>query len=504
MHYHWQNTSSLIQDAEFYAPGKEEEAVLYAPAGAAPEKLWAIADAIRGHGFVAEPDMEGDHYVLRVRNLPSHDALLGVMKQENLISGEPQTHKTKHDAAGSHTLRPQQVTGLLYMLGDSIMVGTGMMRNGWKGGGNLWEVMSGPGKKDITSCGKWLTSGIMLFFLGAKDPDKQAHYAYDDLLAGLKKEGYHLEPEQEAILKSLAHHKDGALPKLERLIRENPLVINSILQAAGGADAAMAGIDQKRPDGSANWIKSASGASTFLGHTTALLTDEKKPDPTVPKDPHRSLIQKFNDWRHEKKFRIAGGASVISSLLRIVGGYQEVKINDAYLKGYDKAAVNNVLQGTDTYAAMKEAEAMHATFTRVDNARHAAKIEWGVNCVKAVANWYYALAGGNINADIKQLGILDEMSNTAAHIAHNEPDEKLRAGLVSSIATMLADQKGIDNTATEIREIIERKLIAMQHNPWEKGATQTPAQKQGNPVPQVHHVASHTALHAATGVEAQL
>lgn len=546
MRYHWQNTESLIKDVEFYAPHKKQEALIYAPEGVEPQQLQAIADKIRILGYVAEPDMEGESYVLRVKKFHTPSDILSVLEKEGLTHGEHSTQKTNFDNEEAHKLKPQQMTGLLYMLGDTVLIGSGALRNGWRNGKGFFEAFQGPGKKDITSSGKWLFSGALLYFLGSKDPDKQAEYAYHDLAESMQKAGFNLTPEDEATLKALAEHKDGMLPKLERLVREQPLIINSMLQAAGGFDNAVAGIDQKRPDGSINIYKTLGGTSTFLGHTAGLLTDEhpKKNQPDQAGQPgqsqepdHRGLLEKFDDWRHEKKYRIAGTGSVIASLFRLISGYQEVKINKDFLEGdgpnsyrgkseslaqeVNKHIKNNELPSSmkkvfsdiANPANMREEKVFHDlaekhnnlanTLTRVTNAKDAAKIEWGVNCVKTIANWYYALAGGNINADIKKLGVLDEICNSVAHIAHKEQDPELRTVLISSTATMLSEQKGIDNPESEILQIIHKKLAAIENNPWEKRPTlaAAPVQEQKQeplpdmaamtPAPKVTDVAAH-------------
>lgn len=551
MHYHWSDDTSYIKDIEFYAPHKKQEAMLYAPENADPAKLQALTDKIRMLGYIAEPDMDGEKYVLRVKKFPSVANVISVLEREGYTTGSHSRQRSAFDSEDAHKLKPQQMTGLLYMLGDSVLIASGAMRNGWLNNKTFLEaIKSGPGKKDITGSAKWLFAGSLLFFLGVKNPDKQAQYAYHDLAESMKKAGFNLTPEDEATLGALAEHKDGMLPKLERLVRENPLVINSLLQAAGGADNFSAGLTQENP-----W-KAASGASTFLGHATALLTDET-PKAEVEERKrlqeagsggekeknHRGLIERFNDWRHEKKYRVAGSASVFSSLLRIVSGFFEVKENKKKLADYGEnaeaflSAARAEGKGSSTILALAEdkvrtggggsvgehgllgeAEKIWATHTKDLNAQHAAKIEWGVNCVKAVANWYYALAGANVNADIKKLGVLDEICNSVAHMARHEPDKELRTVLMSSAAAMLSEQKGIDNPETEILGIIQKKYSALEHNPWEKSANpsileqrrnpltltpdQTPASQNREDAPgaKVHHVASHEAVH---GAEAQ-
>lgn len=544
MHYHWQSPESFLTDIEIYAPHKEQEAMIYAPAEADPKKLQELADKIKILGYVAEPDMEGEHYVLRVKKFHEPAELLTALEKDGYIQGSHTTQKTNFDNSEAHKLKPQQMTGLLYMIGDIVMIGSGAMRNGWLNGKGFFKTISeGPGAKDITSSAKWLLSGALLFFLGQKDPDKQAQYAYHDLAESMKKAGFDLSPEDETSLKALAEHKDGLLPKLERLVREQPLVINSILQAAGGWDNAMAGVAQKRPDGSINTYKTLGGTSTFLGHTTGLLTDEtpkhvkeakqkQKEDGTQEPD-HRSLLEKFNDWRHEKKYRIAGSGSVIASLFRLVSGYQEVKINKHFLegdgdftfKGEGNKLVAEVRKHVDAkelpenitkifddlrkpknereekifHKLTDEHNKLADTFTRVNNAKYAAKIEWGVNVVKTVANWYYALAGASINADIKKLGVLDEICNSVAHMAHKEHDPELRTLLVGSSAAMLAEQQGIDNSETEILEGINKKLAALESNPWlkpmqprqEQQKEALPETSAMTPAPKVHDVSGH-------------
>lgn len=543
MHYHWSEDASYIKDIEFYAPHKKQEALLYAPEGADPAKLQGLTEKIRMLGYVAEPDMDGEKYVLRVKKFHSPADLISVLEREGHTSGTYNKQRSAFDNEDAHKLKPQQMTGLLYMLGDSTLIASGAMRNGWLNNRSFLEaIKSGPGKKDITGSAKWLFAGSLLFFLGVKNPDKQAQYAYHDLAESMKKAGFNLTPEDESTLGALAEHKDGMLPKLERLVRENPLVINSLLQAAGGADNFSAGLTQENP-----W-KAASGASTFLGHTTALLTDEtpkaeleerkqRQETGSGGEKDQRGLLERFNDWRHEKKYRAAGTASVFSSLLRIVSGFFEVKGNKKKLAGYgEKAeAFLNAAQADGKggssilalaedkvrtggggslgeHGLLGEAEKLWAGHTKDLNAQHAAKIEWGVNCVKAVANWYYALAGANVNADIKKLGVLDEICNSVAHMARHEPDAELRTVLMSSAAAMLSEQKGIDNPETEILGIIQKKYTALEHNPWEKDTQPSILEQRRKPLAQVsdlppapqsaeeapgakvQHVASHEAV----------
>lgn len=460
MRYQWNASNSLLTDVEIYAPHKEPEALLFAPAGLAQEKLWEITDSLKHRGLSAEPDMVEGVGVLRVKNFKSSQKLIGFLQAENFVDGPFTTHRTEHDQKVKESLRPQQKTGMLYMAGDTVLMATGAMRNGWLNGKTLWRaVSSGPGRKDITSGLKWFSAGLLLFFFGAKNPDKQTHYAYDDFLRTLDKNNIEIASDDRATLRVLAQHRSGPLAPIERLARDNPLIINSTLQAMGGYDAAMAGVHQKRPvTGRPNYIKSASGMATLLGHSTALLTDEKtaeeKKDAADAKhNPDRTLIEKFNDWRREKKYRIAGSGSLVSSFLRLIGGYQEVKINGEFL-------------ATHPFAPSDRAQ-LHDYYT-ISNAKHAAKIEWGVNCVKAVANWYYALAGQSVNTDIKKLGILEEIGNTVAHLAIKKPVGAERTGFISSMAAILASQGNIENSVEEITQVITAKLDGIATNPWER------------------------------------
>lgn len=460
MQYQWKSAQSPIKSIEIYAPHKELEALIFAPKGLAQEKLWEISDSLKRLGYTAEPDMVGDEGVLRVKNFKTSQHLISTLQTDNFVAGSFSTQRTAYDRKDKEKLRPQQKTGLLYMAGDTVLMATGAMRNGWLNGKSLWQaVSSGPGKKDITAGLKWFSAGLLLYFFGAKNPDKQVHYAYDDFLKTLDKNNIDISPDDRATLRTLAQHHKGVLAPIERIARDNPLVINSVLQAMGGLDAAMAGVHQKRPvTGNPNYIKSASGMSTLLGHSTALLTqekttEEKKESAEIEHNPNRSLLERFDDWRREKKYRIAGSGSLFASLLRLIGGYQEVKINSEFLAQHPIAPTD---------------PATLSDFNTISNAKHASKIEWGVNCVKAVANWYYALAGQSVNTDIKKLGILEEIGNTVAHIAVKHPAGEERASFVSSMATILAGQGNIENSVQEITEVIDKKISLISTNPWER------------------------------------
>jgi hypothetical protein len=462
MRYVWNDAKSPIKDIEIYAPHKMPEALIYAPKNMPQEKLWKITDALKHHGLSAEPDTVGEEGVLRVKHFKASSNLIKILQTENFVEGPLLTHKTMFDAKEKSELRPQQKTGLLYMAGDTALMATGAMRNGWLNGKSLWQaISSGPGKKDIASGMKWFAAGLLLFFFGAKNPDKQTQYAYADLLTTLDKNNVPISADDRATLRILGQHSSGILSHAERIVRDKPLVINSALQAMGGFDAATAGIQQKRPvTGKPNYIKSASGMSTFLGHSTSLLTkektdEEKKDNAEREKDPNRTLLERFNDWRRERKYRIAGSASVVSSLLRLIGGYQEVKVNGEFLASPNAAS--------------------HADYTTISRARHAAKIEWGVNSVKAVANWYYALAGQSVNTDVKKLGILDEICNTVAHLAASRAKGEERNIFVANIATILAEQGNLENSVQEITEAVDKKIAAMAKNPWEKPPAAMPA-----------------------------
>lgn len=460
MRYQWKSADSLIKDVEIYAPHHEVEALVFAPQGLAQEKLWEISDSLKRRGYSAEPDMVGDAGVLRVKNFKTSQHLIDALKAENMVDGPFETHRTAFDRKEKEKLRPQQKTGLLYMAGDTVLMGTGAMRNGWLNGKNLWQaVSSGPGKKDITAGLKWFSAGLLLYFFGAKNPDKQTHYAYDDFLRTLEKNNVELSTDDRATLRTLAQHHGGLFAPIERLARDHPLIINSTLQAMGGYDAAVAGVHQKRPiTGKPNYIKSASGASTLLGHSASLLTqekteEEKKDNADAKNDPNRTLLEKFNDWRREKKYRIAGSGSLLASFLRLIGGYQEVKVNGAFMAQHPVAPMD---------------AAALADFHTIGNAKHAAKIEWGVNCVKAVANWYYALAGQSVNTDIKKLGILEEIGNTVAHLAVKRPEGAERDSFVSNMATILAGQGNIENSVDDIAKVIQQKITVIAKNPWER------------------------------------
>lgn len=455
MRYQWKDAKSPIKDIEIYAPYKQPEALIFAPSDMPQEKLWQITDALKRHGLAAEPDMHGEEGVLRVKNFKGSSNLIKILQTENFVEGALETHKTSFDKKDKAKLRPQQKTGLLYMAGDTVLMATGAMRNGWLTNKSLWQaVSSGPGKSDIAAGLKWFSAGLLLFFMGAKNPDKQTQYVYTDLLSSLDKNNVDLTADDRATLRTLGQHSTGIFAHAERLMRDNPLVINSTLQAMGGFDAARAGYDQKRPvSGKPNIIKSASGAATLIGHGTALMTEEKtaeekKDSAERKKDPNRTLMERFNDWRRERKYRIAGSASVLSSVLRIWGGYEDTKAINGFLKRPDAAT--------------------HADYAKVHPARHATPIEWGVNVVKSVANFYYAFAGQSVNTDVKKLGILDEIGNTVAHLAVSRPEGEERNAFVSSIATMLAGQGNLENSSQEIAEVVNKKIVAMSKNRWER------------------------------------
>lgn len=455
MRYQWKEAHSSIKDVEIYAPHKEPEALIFAPKDMPQERLWEIADTLKRHGFTAEPDMHGEEGVLRVKNFKDSRKLISTLQAENFVDGGFETHQTTLDNKEKSKLRPQQKTGMLYMAGETGIMATGAMRNGWLNGKSLWQtISSGPGKKDIAAGSKWLAAGVLLFCFGAKNPDKQVHYAYDDLLETLEKNNVDLSSDDRSTLRTLAQHSSTVFSNVERVVRDHPLVINSTLQAMGGADAIGAGLHQKRPvTGKPNYFKSASGLSTFVGHTTSLFTDEKtaeeKKDSADAKNtPHHSLIERFNDWRRERKYRLAGSSSLFTAGLRLVSGVQEVRINRDFLARPDAASLPD--------------------FTTVNNAKIASKMELGINAVKGLASYYYALAGQSVNTDVKKLGILDEIANTVAHMAARRPEGEERTVFVSNVASILATQGNLENSPQEITEAVNQKIAGMHKNRWER------------------------------------
>lgn len=317
MHYHWSSPESLIHDVEFFAPHRKEEALIFAPTGADTARLHALAESIRAKGYGAVPDMQGDHAVLRVAGFPSREALLGTLQSEGVVKGEAAATKTDLDQKHGLKLSTLQIGGAMQVLADAMVMSVALSR-GKEGVGDFMASL------------KWAWAYVILSAFGAKSPDKQVGYIYKDLKDQIDKSGLQMVPEDVATLAALAE-KSGVMPKVERAIRENPILINSLIQMSGGMSTIQAGNAQRDYNGNRNWWKVAGGSFTTSGQLVGgILLDpkEKKKDadgnPVVdgPSAPH-GLLDTIKAKIDEKPLRITGSFSFMSNITRIVSGLVE-------------------------------------------------------------------------------------------------------------------------------------------------------------------------------------
>lgn len=558
MHYHWSSSESLIHDVEFYAPHKKEEALVFAPMGADPARLHALAESIRAKGYGAVPDMQGDQAVLRVAGFPSREALLGTLQAEGAVKGEPTATKTDLDKKHGLKLSTLQIGGAMQVLADAMVMSVALSR-GKEGMGDFMASL------------KWAWAYVMLSAFGAKSPDKQVGYIYKDLKDQIDKSGLQMVPEDVATLAALAE-KSGVMPKVERAIRENPILINSLIQMSGGMSTIQAGNAQRDYDGNRNWWKVAGGSLTASGQLMGgILLDpkEKKKDENGnPVDdgqpaPH-GLIDTVKAKIEEKPLRITGSFSFLSNVTRIVSGlvekwkfkqfmgdtkndyaggiYAERRdklFAEAQAGGHDlgkggisladqfsnaQTAVGNslTLSRADKKAAVEHAKNMAQndpytllcnrrdelldTFHRVSRTKQAATVDFLANGIKMAANVMIASSSSNIDADLVKTGQLDEVCNFLAHVVQSQPEEK-RATTLQALATMLSSKKGVAATEQQITQRIQGKLESLQHNPWDikQPVIPTPPHVAPTTAPsaQVHQVAAHIAPQPAA-VEAHL
>lgn len=554
MHYHWQNSASLIRDVEFYAPHKKEEAVIYAPMGADPEKLQRLADAIRARGFTAQSDVQESHPVLRVGGFGHRQALLHALAENGAVVGEAAQTHTDYDKKKGPGFSTLQLGGAMQVLADMMVMSVALSR-GKEGMG------------DFLASAKWAWAYVMVSLFGKKNPDKQVGYIYKDLKEQMEKSGVHLAPEDAATLAALAE-KSGVMPKIERMVRENPILINSLIQISGGASTIQAGLAQKDYNGNTNWWKVAGGSLTASGQLVGgILLD---PKPAAPKDanenalpdwaekqetPH-GIVARFVNWIKEKPLRVTGTGSFLSNITRIVSGWVEKKKfgefmgnvkedfkggeyekrRDALFQDAGKARINldkdgvtllNMFRAAEdnvgknlSLSREEKADARKAakndphtllcnrrdelldTFNRVSRTKQAATVDFIANGIKMAANVMIASSSSNIDADLVKTGQLDEVCNFMAHVVGAQPEEK-RETTLHAVAAMLASKKGVAAGEPELRERIAAKLEALSHNPWDRRSV-GPSRQEETPASTVRHVAAHEAVRHPAAQHAQL
>lgn len=496
MLYQWNSPESTINAIEVYAPHSKPEALFYAPANATTAQLNTITDWIRSHGFLSESDKIGDAYVLRVKQFGTAQDLLSLLSRDGIIKGTASQTATAFDTNKAPTITPARVSGAIHFVTDCALMVAGIMRGKGYGMGDFFAGL------------KFAIAGAMTAVMGQKNPDKQLGYIYKDLLETLDKNGQTLTAADRHILSSLSE-KSGNFARIERFVRENPIPLNNLVQASGGLSMIKAGYDQKRAsDDRPNHYKMAAGAFTTTGMISgiAIAPKEKTVCDAVPEEPQTTL-GKLKEFFIERPLRITGTMSVASNLLRIISGQtektaglaylDETQVNGQYKTGTFKHAehalqtrINSELSESASHAlttrfthhkdtpftTLESAqEALLNKRTRVEKSIGSAKIDLYANLAKIVANGAYALSSTNINADIKGLGMLDEVCNSIAHIIHRAPTSE-HATLVQSMASLLSTQKGVDASDDTLIPIMTSKLEAISKNPWEQSRNQAAPQ----------------------------
>ena len=361
MHYHWSNPNSFIKDIEVFAPHKQDEALVYAPKNASPEDLWKLADGIRAKGYSAESDTKDGLAVLRVTGFPSRRALIYTLEQQEAVAGEATTQKTDLDKEQGFELNRLQIGAAMQVFADGLVIA----KAGSRGVAGL---------HDVAASAQWATAFLIVALFGAKNPDKQTDYIYSDILKALSKSDYDISKEDLDSLGVLAE-KNGMLPKLERMIRENPILINSLIQATGGASTIAAGVSQTDYNDKVNWWKIAGGTLTASGNITGgILLDPANEVPfnesikdhvknnymaddgSVRAGPfgnfHRhmpttaeekenngtagGLAGKLQDKLDKKPLFITGWFSFFSNVSRAISGWQEKKKYNKFMGDIEK------------------------------------------------------------------------------------------------------------------------------------------------------------------------
>lgn len=558
MRYHWQSPDSLIKDIEFYAPHQEQEALIYAPEGADARKLTAIAEAMRFHGFAAEPDIVDNSYVLRVSRFLNRDAVLNVLNAEHAISGEPAKEKTKFDVKQPYRFDGKQLGAMLQVGADLAIIPAALGRGA-------------AGVHDALASLQWIGAYGILAAFGQKNPDKQTQYIFQDVRKHLRQAGFEFTAEDAAMLSAYAG-REGTFSKIEQFIREHPVEINSFIQMTGGMSNVSAGWTQVDYNNHKNWWKIAAGATTFTGNLTGGVLgstfqhhpekhDVMRPDgsvvqETVPEDEKpQGMLDTVLHWIREKPLRITGTLGVVSNILRITSGKTEGNKYKAFMGMKADGTVghgesNGIYRERDialrgeigafkekcTAAGLSHSSAdgleeslklereyihqkasnppsilsffgfgkkppplpkplaaftgneqemeaqMHAeynvlhkkeqrllsTYDKIAHTRVAANRDYIANAVKMVANALIASSSSKIDADLKQTGHLDEICNFMAHLAHGHTGD--REAVVYNLSSLLSGQQGIEASQKELAGIINKKLAAIENNPWEKSA----------------------------------
>jgi hypothetical protein len=347
MLYHWNTPQSLLHHVEMLPGRKTPEAVLYAPEGADPAKLHALNEKLLARGYVTTADQVNDRPALKVQNFGSREALFTALDQLGAVQGTPVTQFTPLDKAAQKTSKEKfnevmvPITGVGYLLGDALMVVSGLLRKDYS------EAATGA---------IWGSSGAVLAGFGKSDADMQMGILYRKLGEHLRHEGIEV-PRNERELIDALKRGNGLLTKTSEFLHHNGADVHHAVQSLGGLTLIQAGINQRKE----NPLKMFQGVAVSAGQGLGLLPEKEKPIITrpaaygaasvpalatgndeeagqpiaeahqhLPPEPDsRSTMKRVVDWFNDKPMRYAGIGSGINNLLGVAGAifFERPKVN---------------------------------------------------------------------------------------------------------------------------------------------------------------------------------
>ncbi len=491
MRYCWNQPESALKEVEIFTPGSQAEAIIYAPEGLSAEILAEIPAKLRQHGFGVITDEEQGRPVLRVQKFGKQEHLLDVLKQENLIAGNPQTQTNERDTKEKKTFSDISVklAGALYTAADLLVIASGVARK------DSAEVVQGV---------IWGSTGVVLATCGHKDPDQQMSDLYLKLNQYLKNEGVTIPSTDQLNLEHLGGEK-GILRKIHGFFCDHPVEFNNTLQAAGGLMMVKAGLNQKN-----NW-KATAGAVVFAGQSGGMLVEEKpKEEVERDKNKDKGIIGGTIDWFKEKPLRITGMV-IVNNFLNLYGALGKEKPElekrlNAHADGFgnnNPFSLSGILSGTKESRAklktikeqLKDETLTGAEIKKLGQLAKDLDYQRGMaantlsSALYMAANLIYGASSKDTGVDLKSFGGLDKIYALMAHSASSLPVEE-QLPFIDHIAGFLSSQAEVKQSAEAISQAITAKMTSIYHNPFEK-----------KPAPQISQIADMGRVHQPYGMQ---
>ena len=481
--YQFNDPASTIKQIEFRKHGKQMEAFVYAPEGAAAESLSAIPAMLQKKELTVSPQIVEGKQVLRVTGFKDAGQLLAPLRESAAIAGTGAQSITEWDKAQpklSFTEKIKenslQLSGLAYTAGNIAIMGSGLARKDYA---------------EIGTASAWAFADGLLAAYGRDSKDEQANKMVDKLRDYLIKEGVEI-PKGTALTPEELAKPEGVVDKTMKFLKDHRVDIKNAMEVVGGGLYFKAGLNQHNP------FKAAAGACIVTGFLTALLVQEKGADEKTQAANGDALAEKLagnhghekeklgdkaKNWIQEKPLRFTGALALTHNALTLTGAYREKIKNSkpevrqglvdtlskdtAALTAYEtQMKAKPGLMPERGLQSLKEAEAKSAAaITHFD--KHKNDFRWNVaqsSCM-VVANALYGLSSKNPIDEKQERELQDDVCAVAASIVAAQPKE-VRDHMVDKVAAFCATQKMMHMKTEDIAQTIHQKIDALTQSPW--------------------------------------